>query len=71
MFKSRIRELGRDKGLENAFQLSKALRCSPTKATRLWNGDFSKIGIDTLHSLCELFECQISDFLYFVTNDRH
>ncbi len=49
----------------NAFQLGKALGVSPTTGSRLSNGDFDKVGIDTLHRLCDLFDCQISDFLYY------
>ena len=48
MFKNKIPDLSKNKGLKNAFQLGKALGVSPTTASRLWNGDFSKIGIDTL-----------------------
>ncbi len=65
MFKNKILDLSKKKGLMNAFQLGKALDVSPTTASRLWNGDFSKIGIDTLHRLCDLFDCQISDYLYY------
>ena len=65
MFKNKIRDLSKKKGLMNAFQLGKALGVSPTTASRLWNGDFGEVGVDTLHRLCDLFECQISDFLYF------
>jgi len=65
MFKNKIPDLSKERGLTNAFQLGKALRISPTTASRLWNGDFNKVGIDTLHRLCDLFECQISDYLYY------
>ncbi len=65
MFKNKIPDLSQKKDLMNAFQLGKALGVSPTTVNRLWNGDFSKIGTDTLHRLCDLFECQISDYLYY------
>ncbi len=65
MFKNKIPDLCIKKGLKNAFQLSKVLKCSPTTASRLWNGDFDKIATDTLHKLCDLFNCQISDYLYY------
>jgi DNA-binding Xre family transcriptional regulator len=68
MFKNKIPDLSKNKGLMNAFQLGKALGVSPTTASRLWNGDFEKVGIDTLHRLCNLFECQISDYLYYDGN---
>ncbi len=65
MFKNKIPDLSGEKGLVNAFQLGKALGISPTTANRLWNGGFNKVGVDTLHRLCDLFECQISDYLYY------
>jgi DNA-binding Xre family transcriptional regulator len=70
MFQNRIPQLAESKGILNAFQLSRVLNCSPTTANRLWNGDFTKIGIETLHSLCKLFECQISDFLYYLSDGK-
>jgi DNA-binding Xre family transcriptional regulator len=68
MFKNKIQDLSKKKGLMNAFQLGKALGVSPTTANRLWTGDFDKIGIDTLHQLCDLFECQISEYLFYDGN---
>jgi DNA-binding Xre family transcriptional regulator len=65
MFKNKIPDLSKKKGLKNAFQLSKVLKCSPTTASRLWSGDFDKIATDTLHKLCDLFDCQISEFLHY------
>jgi DNA-binding Xre family transcriptional regulator len=69
MFQNKIPELAKSKGLQNAFQLSKALGVSRATTNRLWNGDFNKIGIDTLHKLCRLFECQISDYLHYFSGN--
>jgi DNA-binding Xre family transcriptional regulator len=68
MFKNKIPDLSKKQGLMNAFQLGKALGVSPTTANRLWNGNFGKVGVDTLHHLCDLFGCQISDYLYYDGN---
>jgi DNA-binding Xre family transcriptional regulator len=68
MFKNRVPELAKQKGIPNAYRLSLALEVSPTLSARLWSGDFQKIGIDTLHKLCDLFDCQISDFLFYDGN---
>jgi DNA-binding Xre family transcriptional regulator len=68
MFKNKIPDLSKKKGLMNAFQLGRSLGVSPTTASRLWNGDFGKVGVDTLHRLCDLFECQISDYLHYDGN---
>jgi DNA-binding Xre family transcriptional regulator len=65
MFKNKIPNLSRKQGLMNAYQLGLALRVSPTTARRLWDGSFDKIGTGTLHSLCILFQCQISDYLFY------
>jgi DNA-binding Xre family transcriptional regulator len=68
MFQNKIPELAQQKGILNAYQLSLALKVSPTLSARLWSGDFQKIGIDTLHKLCDLFGCQISDYLFYDGN---
>jgi DNA-binding Xre family transcriptional regulator len=65
VFENNIPELAKNKGLANAYQLGKALKVAPTTANRLWNGEFNKVGIDTLHRLCDLFECQVSDYLHY------
>lgn len=54
-----IRERAQKCGIENAYQLQKALGVSPTLAARLWRGDFKMIGVqDTLDRLCEVLRCQ-------------
>jgi DNA-binding Xre family transcriptional regulator len=70
MFNNKIPELSQQKGILNAYQLGLSLSVSPTLSARLWSGDFSKIGIDTLHKLCDLFGCQISDYLLYDGNKR-
>lgn len=65
MFKNKIPEWSKRRGIQNAFQLANELKISQATASRLWSGNFSKVGIDTLHKLCELFDCQIGDFLFF------
>ncbi len=49
--------------MKNAYALQQALKCSPTMSSRLWKGDFKQIGISTLSSLCNLFNCETSDLL--------
>jgi excisionase family DNA binding protein len=58
MIKIKLQETARTRGLTTAYTLQKALNCSPTKASRLWNGRFKQIGIETIGSLCDLFDCQ-------------
>jgi excisionase family DNA binding protein len=61
MIKMKLQETARKHGLTTAYTLQKALNCSPTMASRLWNGRFKQIGIETIGSLCDLFDCQPND----------
>jgi excisionase family DNA binding protein len=58
MIKIKLQETARAHGLTTAYTLQKALNCSPTMASRLWNERFKQIGIETIGSLCDLFDCQ-------------
>jgi DNA-binding Xre family transcriptional regulator len=58
MIKIKLQETARAQGLTTAYTLQKALNCSPTMASRLWNERFKQIGIETIGSLCDLFDCQ-------------
>lgn len=60
-----IAETAQKHGLKNAFALQKALNISPTIAARLWKGNFDKIGINTLESLCDYFKCQPNEFFRY------
>ncbi len=70
MIKIIIAEMAGKRGLKNAYALQKALNCSPTMASRLWKGKFLQIGIETLDSLCELFQCLPSDLLVFQSEKK-
>jgi excisionase family DNA binding protein len=61
MIKIKLQETARTRGLTTAYTLQKALNCSPTMASRLWNERFKQIGIETIGSLCDLFDCQPND----------
>jgi DNA-binding Xre family transcriptional regulator/predicted XRE-type DNA-binding protein len=72
MMKIKIRAVAEKNGLKSAYALQKALSISPTMASRLWKGEFDKIGINTLEKLCEHFQCQTNDFLEYplTRNDK-
>jgi DNA-binding Xre family transcriptional regulator len=61
MIKIKLQKTARAHGLTTAYTLQKALDCSPTMASRLWNERFKQIGIETVGSLCDLFDCQPND----------
>jgi DNA-binding Xre family transcriptional regulator len=70
MIEIKIADIAKKKGLPNAYALQRALECSPTMASRLWRGDFKQIGIETIDSLCELFQCSPSDLIVFRSKDE-
>jgi DNA-binding Xre family transcriptional regulator len=63
--KIKIAETAQKNGVRSAYALQKALDISPTIASRLWKGEFDKIGINTLEKLCLHFKCQPNDFLEY------
>jgi excisionase family DNA binding protein len=67
MINIKIAEIAKINGLNNAYALQKALKCSPTMASRLWKGEFKQIGIETVDGLCELFACFPSDLILFTS----
>ena len=53
-----IREQAEKRGYRNANQLGIALDVAPNVSARLWNGEFTKIGVNTIEKLCEVLNCQ-------------
>lgn len=37
---------------------------SRTTISKLYNEESTKIGMDTIATLCELFDCEVNDLLY-------
>jgi DNA-binding Xre family transcriptional regulator len=67
MIKIKIAELAEKRAnVTTAYQLQNLLGISPSIASRLWKGDFDKIGINTINKLCYRLECQPSDFIEYV-----
>jgi DNA-binding Xre family transcriptional regulator/predicted DNA-binding transcriptional regulator AlpA len=67
MIKIKIAELAAKRhNVTTAYQLQNFLGISPSIASRLWKGDFDKIGINTINKLCYRLDCQPSDFLEYV-----
>ena len=58
-------------GIENAYQLQKAMNVSPTLAARLWGGDFDMIGVKTtLDRLCRILRCQPDKLFRYIPNGK-
>lgn len=72
MFKVRIKEAARAKGIKNYYQLGRLLDVDKTGeikyealARRLWNGDHVPT-LPTLAAVCEALECELSDLVRMV-----
>jgi DNA-binding Xre family transcriptional regulator len=65
MIRIKIGILAARNGYKTAYALQKALDISPTMASRLYKGNFDKIGIGTIDKLCDLFHCQPDAFLEY------
>ncbi|MGE3440542.1 MAG: helix-turn-helix domain-containing protein [Blastocatellales bacterium] len=59
------------RGIKNANQLREALEVSPTLAARLWKGEFSQIGINTLDRLCKVLKCQPDKILKYESDQTN
>jgi DNA-binding Xre family transcriptional regulator len=71
MIEVTIRERAQKCGIENAYQLQKAMGVSPTLAARLWGGDFDMIGVhSTLDRLCRVLKCQPDKLFKYVQEDK-
>ena len=68
--KSLVREVAEKRGIENAYQLRLALDVSPPVATRLWEGDFDKLGMNTLSTLCRVLKVQPGSLLRYEAEDE-
>jgi DNA-binding Xre family transcriptional regulator len=53
-----IKERAEKRGIKNAHQLGQALGVAPNVSARLWNGTFTKLGMNTFEKLCEVLACQ-------------
>lgn len=65
MIEVKIREIAEARGITTAYQLQKALDVAPSVAARLWRGDLSKIGLDTLDNLCRILKSRPDKLLKY------
>jgi DNA-binding Xre family transcriptional regulator len=69
MITIKIADIARTKGHSNAYALQKALKCSPSMASKLWKGTFKQIATGTIDRLCDLLDCEPSDLIVY-TSDK-
>lgn len=65
MIEVKIREVAEARGITTAYQLQKALEVAPSVAARLWRGEISKIGLDTLDNLCRVLKSRPDKLLVY------
>jgi DNA-binding Xre family transcriptional regulator len=65
MIEVKIREVAEARGITTAYQLQKALDVAPSVAARLWRGEISKIGLDTLDNLCRVLKSRPDKLLMY------
>jgi DNA-binding Xre family transcriptional regulator len=58
MIEIQIKQRAEKQGITTAYQLQKALEVSPDVASRLWNGNFTRVDLSTLDRLCRVLKCQ-------------
>lgn len=61
--KINIKEIAKKNGIKTAYQLQKKVNLSPSNASRLFNGNFKQISINTLGKLCDVLDCEPNDLL--------
>lgn len=70
MIRSKIKEVAKSKGVENAYQLGVLIGVTPNVSARLWKDDFTQIGKVTLDKLCSALDCDVGDLLIYTTDEN-
>lgn len=61
----KIKEIAKNFGIENAYQLEKFTGLPPSQAAYLWKADWKSANLKTLNTLCNAFKCTPNDLLEF------
>jgi len=68
MIRSRVQEVSRAAGVENAYQLEKLTGIPTGQAYRLWSDRWTQINFKTLNTLCNHLKCTPNDLLEFTAD---
>ena len=63
MVELRVKEVAERKGINNPFSLSKESGIAYANCYKIWNGQQTMIGLDTLDRLCDALGCEPGDIL--------
>lgn len=67
----RVKEVAEENGIDNPFSLSKQSGLAYANCYKIWHGQQTMIGLDTLDRLCDALGCEPGDILIKVPKDGH
>ena len=65
MFKWRVQEVAKQRGIKSAVRLAEQLGVAPGTAVSLWYGRSLRIDLPTLARVCKTLQCTPNDVLVF------
>ena len=65
MIKVKIKEVAARMGVEKAYQLEKLTGFFPSKAANCFKGEWIRVDLETLNTLCNFLKCTPNDLLEF------
>ncbi len=65
MIRSRLHEIAKEHGVNNAYQFQKLTGFPNSMAYALWQKEWKLVHLKTLDTLCSLFDCTPNDLLEF------
>lgn len=68
--KIRVKQVAKEKGLKNPFELSNTTGINYATCYNLWEGNVKRIDLKTLTKLCEHFQVTPNDLLGYSDEDE-
>ncbi|MCD9186745.1 MAG: helix-turn-helix transcriptional regulator [Pyrinomonadaceae bacterium] len=65
MIENKFQQIAQEKGIRTAYQFQKLSGFAPAMAAHLYKGDWTRIDIKTLNTVCNLFKCTPNDIFVF------
>lgn len=66
----KIQEAAKSAGITTAYQLQKFSGFPPGMAARIFKGDWQRIDLSTLNTICNVLDCTPNDILEFVKDEE-
>ena len=70
MVKLEVRELAEQRGINNPLVLSRESGLAYAVCHKIWNGQQTRISLDTIDQLCEALECEPGDIFVRVAGSK-